>query len=468
MRFLRVLTLMAALVPMVALTAQKPATPRRCQLDVLSVDREGYYEDFQAGVNYFAGGNVRMRCRNQPVFLDGDSLASYNQEVIWLITRAHYRDESIDLRADTLIYRKADERLQMRGNVVGQNLANGSTLKGPWVDYLRGVPGIRDSAEVIAQQRPILTYRVARAVADTTDPLPYTVTADVLQSRGSSWSQGWGNVEVERGGLHGRGDSLLYVSGMDELMTLIGAPASLTNMEEDSLLVSGKRVRLGLEGEALRRVDAFGGGTVRRGDLLVDADSTILDFAAGELSFLRAWDDTRPAKVLASGFDVRGDSIAIATPGERLKELEVFRHGAIVQPLDSVLPASPSDSTTSDSLPPIRNTMTGMHIVGSFVDHDSAGVLVSRLSRILATGNATALFSRTVQREGTPSPTINYTRGDTIVVEMQVGDSSKVREVRAYRGSLPVDGIQLERATLRELSRARPEPEQGRVQEGRP
>ncbi|HRP08892.1 MAG TPA: hypothetical protein PLL69_10435, partial [Gemmatimonadales bacterium] len=43
------------------------------------------------------------------------------------------------------------------------------------------------------------------------------------------------------------------------------------------------------------------------------------------------------------------------------------------------------------------------------------------------------------------SPTINYTRADTIIVVMQTGDSVKVLEMRAF-GS--VDGIQLEQESL--------------------
>ncbi|MEO8479831.1 MAG: hypothetical protein ABI542_09395 [Gemmatimonadota bacterium] len=466
MRHAILLVLGAALVPTSVLVAQN-APARRCQLDVLSVDREGYYEDFQAGVNYFAGGDVHMRCRNQPVFLDGDSLASYNQEVIWLITRARYRDESIDLTADTLIYRKGDERLEMRGNVVAKNLTNGSTLVGPWVDYLRAVQGIRDSSEVVAQQRPTVTYRVLRAPGDTTDPSPYVITTDGLRTRGSSWMQGWGTVEIDRDSLHGRGDSVLYVQSKEDLVTLAGMPATLRQSGSDSFDVAGTHVRLGLNGESLRRVDAFGSGRVNRGAVAVVADSVVLNFEAGDLVSTRAWDHVAPAKVIADGFDVRGDSIAIDSPAERLRELRVYRRGVLVQPLDSTEMVQFPDSTGTDTLPPIRNTMTGSAIVATFVDHDSAGTIVSRLTRIVATGNATALFARTVVRDGAPSPTINYTRGDTIIVEMREGDSTGVKEVRAYRGNEPVDGVQLERASLRPRGSALPS--RGTVDgEGRP
>src|SRR5690606_13920312 len=103
---------------------------------------------------------------------------------------------------------KADEQLQLRGNAVVTNRINGSTLAGPWIDYLRAVRGIRDSAETIALQRPTVTYRVARAEGDTLEPAPYVITGDGMKTRGSSWMVAWGQVLVDRDSLHGRGDSL--------------------------------------------------------------------------------------------------------------------------------------------------------------------------------------------------------------------------------------------------------------------
>jgi hypothetical protein len=445
------------LLPLVALVvavspgmAQQPSD-RRCSLEVLNVDREGSRDErLQGNVNYFAAGNVRLRCIGQPIFLDGDSLESYNAQVIRLITAARYRDDDITLDADTLTYLKGSEMLQARGNVRIVNRASGSTLEGPYVDYLRAVRALgRDSSETTAIGRPTVQYRVPRAVGDSVDPSPYVIVADGLRARGSAHLIGWGRVTVDREALSGQGDSLVYESGADDLAVLIGEPASMVRAGEDSFRVTGRRVELGLRGEALRIVRAFGGGHVVGSTGEIIADSTALEFAEGELVQTLAWDRADGAHVLASGYDVRGDSVAIDTPGERLRELRVFDRGILVEPepdsaavagVDSA--AVPADSAGVDD---IRNTMTGTRITARFVDHDSAGTLQTRLMDIVAIGNATSLFAREVARDGRVSPTVNYTRADTIVVTMKSGDSTGVAEVRAFGN---VDGLQLERESL--------------------
>jgi hypothetical protein len=128
--------------------------------------------------------------------------------------------------------------------------------------------------------------------------------------------------------------------------------------------------------------------------------------------------------------------------------LRVFGNGRLVEPEDStVVPSIDSAAVVADSgEAPIRNTMTGDLLTVRFVDHDSAGTVLTQLMDITAIGNASSLFAREVERAGRPSPTINYTRADTIVVVMLTGDSTGVLEVRAFGH---VDGMQLEQESLR-------------------
>jgi hypothetical protein len=432
--------------------AQRPAQ-RRCVLELLSAEREGSGDrSIEGNESYFAAGNVRLKCRNQPIFLNGDSLESFGGQVIRVITRAQYRDEDITLDADTLLYVKASEMLQARGNVTIVNRVNGSTLVGPYLDYFRAVRGVRDSAETTALQRPTVTYQVARAQGDTVDPSPYVITADGLRGNGSSRLTGWGGVEVDRDSLRGRGDSLLYLSGEDDVVTLVGQPATLLRAGADSFRVRGRQVVLALDGEALRQVRALGDGHVLGATGEIVADSSALDFADGALVATRAWDRADGALVKAQGYDIRGDSVAIDTPEERLRELRVFGNGELLERPDSIAAprdAPAADSTAvaeADSAEAFRNRMTGNRITVRFADHDSAGTVLTQVVDIVAIGTASSLFARDVERNGLVTPSINYTRADTIIVVMEVGDSSGVSEVRAY-GS--VDGVQLETASLR-------------------
>ncbi len=442
----RLAGLLLACLATVPLAAQKPAG-RRCLVQVDSIGREGVRDERLAGnVNYFGGGGVFLRCVNQAIRLHGDSLESYGGQYIRLITTAQYRDEDVTIDADTLVYNKTFERLEARQNVRIVNHTNGSTLEGPSVDYLRAVTGIRDSAETIAIGRPTVRYQVARQASDTVDPAPYVIVADGLRGRGSSHLIGWGNVTVDRDSLAGRGDSLVYDQGPEDLATLIGVPATLVRRGSDSFSVAGHEVQLGLAGEALRRVRAFGSGHVIGGAGEIIADSTDLTFEDGVLVGTLAWDRENRAQVLAEGYDVRGDSVAIDTPGQRLRELRVFDRGLLREPEDSTTPPVADTSGVPDSSgAAVRNTMTGNQITARFIDWDSAGTTRTRLVDIVAIGSATSLFSRQVVRDSQPSPTINYTRADTIIVVMKTGDTTGVAEVRAFGN---VDGLQLERASL--------------------
>ncbi len=102
-----VLALVLAAAP--GLDAQRPAA-RRCALELIRADREGGGDQMMLGnTNYYAGGNVKLRCARQQVFLDGDSVASIGGQFIQVITRAEYRDEDVTISADTLTYRKPRE-----------------------------------------------------------------------------------------------------------------------------------------------------------------------------------------------------------------------------------------------------------------------------------------------------------------------------------------------------------------------
>ncbi|MBA2290947.1 MAG: hypothetical protein H0W15_00675, partial [Gemmatimonadales bacterium] len=204
---------------------------------------------------------------------------------------------------------------------------------------------------------------------------------------------------------------------------------------------------------------------VRSGGSHVRADSISIMLDSGKVSTTSAWDRAAGAVVRNGGYDIGGDSVWISSPGERLREIRVFGDGIIRSPFDSttidtaavqpVVDSILTDSTTADSTTSStaddheRDTLWGERIIAAFHDVDSAGTTISRLQQITAIGTAASLFSRQVERSGTTSPSITYTRADTIVIVMRTDDTTGVLEVRARRGAQPVDGVQLERASLR-------------------
>jgi hypothetical protein len=453
--------------PLLVLTLASLSTPlaaqqgKRCLLDVDNVDREGFRsEPIVGNTNFFAGGNVRLSCRGQDVRLGGDSLASLGGNVIILTTAAFYRDATLSVKADTLTYFKNGEQIQARGNVIARSMKSGSMLTGPHVDYFRAVNGLRDSAETVAIQRPTLRVFSARGLIDSTKDHPYVIVADRMRGFGGSEMRGAGNVTVDRDSLHGTGDSLFYRSGRLGTASLYGAPASLRRLSSDSFQVEGREVRLGIDNESLREIQAFGDGHVTNGTSDIRGESVALTLTDEKLSQTLAWSSEPQATVHNAGYDVRGDSIAIDTPDEKIRELRVYRRGMVQNPLDSTA-ALPSTDTTG-AAPRDRDTLWGERIIASFVQVDSAGTEHTKLQQIEAVGSARSLFSRIVAKNGTTTPSINYTRADTIVVVMKGGDSTGVSIVRAH-GS--VDGMQLETASIR---KARPDSAAAASKEKRP
>jgi hypothetical protein len=123
---------------------------------------------------------------------------------------------------------------------------------------------------------------------------------------------------------------------------------------------------------------------------------------------------------------MRAESLAIESPGQQLKEVRGFR-GAWL-------------GGAVDTLSRQRDWMRGDTIIAEFAPADSAGRTRAVLSRIEARKLAQSYHLDPNPRS--PSrPSINYARGDVIVVTMNPPATGGVDRVDV-RGK--VDGIQLE------------------------
>ncbi|MDX2261889.1 MAG: hypothetical protein SFU84_09365 [Gemmatimonadales bacterium] len=418
--------------------------PRRCVLEFeRPAQREGVrVEPFAGNENYYIGGDVRLKCRGQNVRVGADSVESINGEVVRFITKAYYRDDDLSLKADTLTYYQQGERLEARGNVIVVNLADSSTLKGPHLDYLRAVRGVRDSAEAVSMLRPTLTVVPKRAKGDTASKGPYVIVADLLRGFGSSRLSGRGNVTIDRDDLVGRGDSLLYTTGTAGQTILTGTPASWRRTGADSFTVTGRDIRLALTDEVLDDLRAYGDGKVVQDSTRVTGDSVALQFVDGKLARTDAWGKETLAHVTREGYDIVGDSVAIVAPGEELQSINVFGRGQLQNPIDTAVKATPTDSAETA---PDRDTLWGNRIEARFAQVDSAGTRLTRVTFIEAIGSARSLMTQSVERNGVTTPTVNYSLADTITITMKAHPGNGFEEVR-MRGN--VQGLQLETASV--------------------
>lgn len=425
-----------------ALGAQKPRT---CVLRLDNADRHGVQSEVIPGnTNYDVAGNVRFHCEGQQIRLSTDSLSVLSGQFARLYGHAVYQDSSYQFAADTINYITRTEKIEGRGHVNVLDRHTSSILVGPYVDYWRQVKGVNDSARVVAILRPTVEYFPRRNPGDTGSQSPYILRGQTLQGFGTSRLWGGGSVTVDRDSVHGTGDSLAFVRAGASTGQLIGKPATLRRAGTDSFTVHGREIRMGFLDNKLRDLHAFQDARVTRGPSVITGDTVVLSFALEKLALTLAWGGEHGATLHSSGYDVRGDSLAVDTPLEELRELRV-KNGIMYNPRDStaVQPVRlPGDTTRPDTT---RNFLGGKRLLAHFAQADSAGARVTRLRGLESFGDAASYFARTVIKNGKPTPSINYTRADTIFVIMKTGDSSGVALVHAYGH---VNGIQLETASV--------------------
>lgn len=410
---------------------QTPPGEQRCLLELeRPLLREGTRIEVTPGVvNFFGGGDARFRCRNQNVRMRSDSVASYQGTVVQFIGNVRYADSTIEMTADFGTYFRDSEKWEARGNVLLRNLKNGSTLKGPSLDYFRTVRGMKDTAEMYADQRPTITMPVKDSVTGETSE-PYVIVGDRVRTRGNDQVSSFGRVTIDRSDFRGRADSLFLDAGKGSNGELIGK-ASLRRVATDSFDLEGERIDLTLEQRELTFVTARDSASLNSGELQLVGDAIGLDVNERKVEQTIAWGKVVRPLALSSDYEIRGDSLAFDTPGQQLKEIRAFG--------DAWVGAKP-DSGSGD-----RDWIAGDKVVASFVERDSAGKKSPALSSVVATGAARALYR--LRQAGQAQASITYNKAKEIRITMRVtNDSVNVADVTALGD---VEGIHLQPAPAR-------------------
>jgi hypothetical protein len=408
------------------LAAPLAAQDRRCQLQIDNVDREGIQTRVPGTdtENYFAGGNVRLRCRGQNVRIWADSIASYAGLVVQFIGHFRYEDETAKVTSDFGTYYKDNEKWDATGNVVYRNTQDGSKLEGPMATYQRRIRGVHEQEEVYADRRPTLTL-AAKDSANRAEE-PYIVVADRIRMRGRDLMWAGGNVTIDRTDLRGRGDSLQLDNGKGSAGALIGH-ASIRRAAADSFALAAKRIDLGLKQRELTRITGRDSAQLTSKDLDLVAETIALVLEARKVVQTLSWGKAPRPQALADEYEVRGDSLAVDTPEEQLKELRAFR-GAWV-------------GFRPDSAKGERDWLSGDSVVAAFVQRPTPTGPKATLSRIEARRNAKSFYRMSSAGNPGALPSISYNRADRILLTMQLGDSLKVDRVQMFGN---VDGAQLQ------------------------
>lgn len=423
-------TLLLAIVaswPTVAVAQVKPAQPGRCVFQIDNVDRQGAVNQTPGGTNYFAGGNVRLRCRGTPISIQSDSVAAYGGTVVQFIGSVKYRDSTISMDADQGTYYKNGERWEARGGVATRNLNTGSSLAGPSLDYFRAVKGVRDTLEMFAVGRPRISYVPSDSAAEKSEP--YVIVGDRVRIKGDDRIWAGGRVTIDRSDFASRSDSMRLDTGRGSEGALIGGEPVLRGLGPDSFRITGKRIDLKLANRELNHLLAKGSAHAISRDLDLVGDTIALDLKARKLERTFAWGDPSHTFARSSAYAMRAESLAIDSPGQQLREVRGFGTAWL--------------GGAVDTLSKDRDWIRGDTIVAQFASADSAGKARAVLSRIEARKLAQS-YHLDPNIKSPRRPSINYSRGDVIVVTMRPPATGGVERVDV-RGK--VDGVQLEAAS---------------------
>ncbi len=396
----------------------------RCTLQIDNVDRQGIAIETPQGTNYFAGGNVRLSCRGTKIRMRSDSVAAYAGNIVHFIGRVHYEDSSLVMDADRGTYYRASELWEARGRVKTRNLGTGSTLAGPSLDYFRGVMGVRDTAEMYAVSRPRIEYVTKDSAGQAAEP--YVIVADRVRIRGDDQLWAGGTVTIDRSDFAARGDSLRLDTGKADDGTLLGQRPELHGLGTDTFDLAGRRIDFKLDDRDLTYLVATDSARAVQREWTLVGDTIALDVNQREVELTLAWGDSLRAHAVSPRREIRSDSLALESPGGELTEARAFGRAWL---------GGETDSASAE-----RDWLAGDTVVARFAAHDSAGTNRAVLTRLEAAGTARS-FTVEPQEARPKQPTINYARGDSIVVTMKPDGSEEVDEVR-IRGK--VDGVQIE------------------------
>jgi hypothetical protein len=354
--------------------------------------------------NTFWGGGIVARCIGQGNLLTADSAEYYEAEGrLFLVGNVRYTEPRARVTSRTMTYYQATNHLHAEGDVVAV-MSNGSTLRGPIVDYYRSTPQ-RPLARVVAPSRP----RVTLVQPDTTGrgrpPDTANVVANQIVMEGDSLVYASLQVVITRPDLTAKGDSAFLDSGRD-FARLMRSP-SVEGKGERPFTLTGGVIDLYSRERQLERVVSTPGGHILSQDLELVADSIDLRLQNNQLQRTMAWGAGR-ARAISPEREIVADSIDAIMPGQRVQE---------VRAIGAALAKSAPDSTIVTSE---RDWLSGDTIVARFdsvATADTAGR--PQIREIVASGSARSYYQMK-NSSGTPTqPSVNYVRGRIIEIDFE-------------------------------------------------
>lgn len=142
-----------------------------------------------------AQGPLLVRCSNGEELRSDSAVVYQAQNEVYLYRQVDYQDPGKSLTSDNAIYNSSTGRLYATGNVVFTDKNQGSTLRGPELEYFRAMQG-RPQSQATARQRPHVTVRPKSSSGTSSRRTPMEIDADVVTSVGDRYMTATGNVVI--------------------------------------------------------------------------------------------------------------------------------------------------------------------------------------------------------------------------------------------------------------------------------
>ncbi|MEX2109978.1 MAG: hypothetical protein WD802_05220 [Gemmatimonadaceae bacterium] len=403
MRYLLAITSAAAFATS---TTSAQQVPQNCDMELPNTPgttatiREG-----PGGVRTtFLGRGVVARCIGQGNLLTADSAEHYEAEGrLYLIGNVRYTEPRATVTSRTMTYYQRTDHLHAEGDVVAV-MSNGSTLRGPVVDYYRSTPQ-RPIARLIAPSRPRVTVVQQDTTGRGRPPDTTHIVANQIVMDGDSLIYASLRVEITRPDLTAKGDSAFMDTGQDFARLMVSP--SIEGKGERPFTLTGGVIDLFSRNRQLERVVATPNGHALSQDLELVADTIDLRLEANQLQRAIAWGSKR-ARALSPEREIIADSIDAIMPGQRVRE---------VRAVGSAFANSAPDSGVVTTE---RDWLSGDTIVARFdsaVSGDSASR--AQVREIVASGNARSYYQMKNSRGQSTQPTVNYVRGRIIDIDFE-------------------------------------------------
>ena len=400
------------------------------------------FEQMPDGTRVVEGPFV-FRC-SSGAELRADSGTIYPGGEILLNGNVFYEDADRTLTSNQATYSRPIRRLYATGDVVFTNRAEGTTLRGPELEYFAETPE-RPEAQVNAGGRPHLTI-IPNADSGGDDPLE--IDADRVAIIGGDDLSAYGAVVITRPDMRATAEEARFQGDAESLELRRNA---VIESEENTL--RGEVIHARLAENELQEVRARTNARLESKDLTVTAPDVQLFFVAEAVNraVARRGDDSTAARPVALSRDFRleADSIDAITPAQRLEQVIAIGR-ARGESVDTASAPPSADTTTAPAAPLVETPaliaadwLVGDTIIGYFVQRDSADGAESadttaQLDRLVARGSAQSLYKVRNDDQGggdaPRAPGVSYVAAELITVRMRDGEVDVTEVAGVYSG----------------------------------